>query len=149
MAETTVFRLSGIGVPPYSARGLRQTLTPIAQAAQLRRTINGDLDDVAAAQFRKFQSTISGDDQAPPAVDGVWPGRTVTVDCIAELSVADDGEDPPGAPVLDRTPVPGSLRHEPGFWFYRPRLTMRVTAFSIDGDEWAAGVAWQLALEEV
>jgi len=38
-------------VPPYSARGLTQTLTPIAAAANMRRTINGELLDLSAGQF--------------------------------------------------------------------------------------------------
>ena len=85
MSET-VLTLSGVGVPPWSARGLTQTLEPIDAAAQLRRTVNGALRDFGYAPFRKYRSTISCADQEPPAVDGVWPGRTVTVGCVAELS---------------------------------------------------------------
>ena len=44
---------SGIGVPPYSARGASQTLDPIQASQQLRRTINGELIDISRAEFRK------------------------------------------------------------------------------------------------
>ena len=60
--------LSGIGVPPYSARGASQTLEPIQASQQLRRTINGELIDISRAEFRKYRSTISCVDQQPPAV---------------------------------------------------------------------------------
>jgi hypothetical protein len=129
--ENTVLRLTGVGIPPYSARGLRQTLVPIGAAAQLRRTINGTLRDFSAEQFRKYSSVIQGDDQQPPAVDGVWPGRQVTVHCITEVGVsAPAGTETDTAPatatseptatdtemtegsesVLGRPAVPGSTR---------------------------------------
>lgn len=138
-----VLTLSGIGVPPYSARGASQTLEPIQAAQQLRRTVNGDLIDLSRPEFRKYRSTISCADQQPPAIDGVWPGRVVTVDCITELSYRTSG----GAPA--RSVVPGSSRTEGDYTLYRPRLTMRVVSFSQDTDEYGATVSWSLELEEL
>ena len=138
-----VLILSGIGVPPYSARGASQTLEPIASSQQLRRTINGELIDISRAAFRKYRSTISCVDQQPPAIDGVWPGRVLTVGCISELSYLTAG----GAPA--RPLVSGSSRTEGDYTFYRPSLTMRVVAFSQDTDEYGAVVSWSLQLEEV
>ena len=135
--------LSGIGVPPYSARGASQTLEPIQASQQLRRTINGELIDISRAEFRKYRSTISCVDQQPPAIDGVWPGRVLTVGCISELSYLTAG----GAPA--RPLVSGSSRTEGDYTFYRPSLTMRVVAFSQDTDEYGAAVSWSLQLEEV
>ena len=132
--------IAGIGLPAASIRGATQTLEPIGAAAQLMRTVNGALVDVSAAAFRKYASTIRCTDQAPPALDGVWPGMAVTVDCIAELVHAEGGT--PVRPVVES-------RTEDGFVFYRPRLTMRVTAFDLDRDEWGAGVGWSLTLQEV
>jgi hypothetical protein len=140
---TSVLSLSGFGVPPYSARGASQSLEPIGQAQQLRRTINASLIDVSRPEFRKYRSTISCSDQQPPAVDGVWPGQIVTVDCIAELSYPTSGGNPA------RTVVPGSSRTEGDFTFYRPRLTMRVLNFSHETDEFGAVVSWSMQLEEV
>ena len=138
-----VLTLSGIGVPPYSARGASQMLEPIGSSQQLRRTINGELIDISRAEFRKYRSTISCVDQQPPAIDGVWPGRVLTVGCISELSYLTAG----GAPA--RPLVSGSSRTEGDYTFYRPSLTMRVVAFSQDTDEYGAAVSWSLQLEEV
>ncbi len=138
-----VLTLSGIGVPPYSARGASQTLEPIASSQQMRRTINGELIDISRAEFRKYRSTISCADQQPPAVDGVWPGQVLTVGCISELSYRTAGSTP------SRNMVAGSSRTEGDYTFYRPSLTMRVVAFSQDTDEYGAAVSWSLQLEEV
>lgn len=149
MAE--LLALSGIGVPPFSVRGATMTLEPVPQAAQLRRTINGTLVDVAQPQFRKYLATIRCTDQQPPAFDGIWPGRGTQVECLAELAVAGIVEEPTEegtGPPFGRPHVPGSIRHESGFTFYRLILTMRVTHFSIDRDEWGAATSWTLMLEE-
>jgi len=139
--ENTVLTLSGIGVPLYSARGLQQSLEPIDASANLRRTINGTLIDLSAPQMRKYRSQITGSDQRPPACDGLWPGREVTVDCIAELCHAEYGT--PARPM-----VPDSDYEEAGFVFYRPRLVMLVTGFNVQRDEWQANVQWTMTLEE-
>ena len=140
---TDVLTLSGIGVPPYSVRGATQTLQPIEAAQQLRRTINGLLVDLSRAEFRKYRSTITCTDQQPPAIDGVWPGKVVTVGCISELSYKTAG----GA--AGRSVVSGSSRIEGDYTFYRPQLTMRIVSFSQDTDEYGASVSWSLELEEV
>jgi hypothetical protein len=142
MSDDTLLVLSGIGVPDYSARGLTQTLEPIEASSSLRRTVNGALKDLSYAQFRKYKSTVSCQDQEPPAIDGVWPGHVVTVDCVTELSYPSGGS--PARPV-----VLGSARTEGAFVFYRPALQMRVTGFSVSRDEYGAAVQWQMELEEV
>lgn len=131
--------IAGIGLPAASIRGVTQTLAPIAAAAQLMRTVNGALIDVSAAAFRKYASTIRCSDQAPPALDGVWPGALVIVDCVADLVHPVGGS--PARPVV-------ASRIDGSFVFYRPRLTMRVVSFEIERDEWGAAVAWTLTLEE-
>jgi hypothetical protein len=141
MANETVLFLSGIGVPPYSARGVTQTLEPIDQAAQLLRTINGGLKDLSAAKFRKYKSTITGNDQTPPSCDGVFPGRVITVDCVAELAFVAGG-------TPQRLVVPGSDYTADGFTFYRPRLRMFVMGFSLSKDEYGAVIGWSMSLEE-
>jgi hypothetical protein len=142
MSDDTLLVLAGIGIPDYSARGLTQTLEPIEAAISLRRTINGGLKDLSFAQFRKYKSTIFCHDQEPPAVDGVWPGLVVTVDCVAELSY-------PASESPARAVVSGSARTEGTFMFYRPQLQMLVTGFSVNRDEYGAAVQWQMDLEEV
>lgn len=141
--DPTVLRLSGIGVPPYSARGLSQTLTPIAEAGQFARSINGKLLNLSYEPMRKYKSTITGSDQRPPSIDNVWPGLVLDVDCIAELAIPD------GALPFGRDPVDyESVRTEQGFTFYRPRLRMMVINFAVDQDEYGAQVGWSMDLEE-
>jgi hypothetical protein len=134
--------LSSMGVPLYSARGLSQTLEPIDGSKSMRRSINGILTDVSHDQFRKYKSKISCTDQRSPAFDGIWPGMTVIVDCIAYL-----GYPATGSP--QRTVIAGSSFTEGSFIFYRPRLTMMVMANSAQTDEWDASVPWELELEEI
>jgi hypothetical protein len=150
---TTVFDIQFIeggapapGVSPYSARGLKGTLSPIDAAkgsVKLRRTVNGTLIDVSAMQMRKYQLEVTGRDQAPPALDGVWVGMAVVVDCHLELAYLTAG----GAP--GRTPVTGSERIEGAYTYYRPEFSMRVVDLQTDLDEWAADVGWSLTLEEI
>jgi len=140
---TTVLDFTGLALPPYSARGLMQTLEPLDQAGNLRRTVNGELIDLSHQQFRKYRSTIAGSDQQPPAIDGVWQGLQVVVDCICELAYLAQG----GAP--QRPVVAGSSRQDGDFMFYRPRLAMRVTAFNVSTDEYGAVTSWSLSLEEI
>ena len=141
MAGETVLSLLGLGVPPYSARGLTQTLEPIDQAANVQRTINGELIDLSSAAFHKYKSTISGTDQRPPSCDGLWPGRQIVVDCIEELAYPDGG-------TPQRLVVENSSSSEDGFTYYRPRLTMIVTDFKLSRDEYGAQIAWSMDLEE-
>jgi hypothetical protein len=138
---STALVISVMGVPLYSARGLSQTLEPIDAAANMRRSINGILTDVAHIQFRKYKSKISCTDMRQPAFDGIWPGMTVVVDCVAYLSYPTGG-------FPQRTGIVGSLFIEGAHTFYRPQLTMMVTANTAQTDEWDASVGWELDLEE-
>jgi len=138
---TTLLVISGMGVPPYSARGLSQTLTPIPASQQMRRTVNGELLDISSPLFRKYASSISCTDQQAPALEGIWPGQVLTVDCVAELAYPTMTGSP------ERTVV--ASREEGAWTFYRPRLVMMVTGFQTQTDEYQAVVAWQLDLEEV
>lgn len=141
MTDTNL-SITGLSISPYSARGLTQTLEPIAAASQLRRTVNGALVDVSASQLRKYRSTISCSDANAPALDGVWPGQSVTVNCAVELSYLTSG----GSPA--RPVVSGSSRTEGSYTFYRPQLTMRVVSHSVQFDEYGATTGWTLELEE-
>src|SRR5262249_9159131 len=139
----TMLVVSVMGVPLYSARGLKQTLEPIDGAKNMRRSINGILTDVAHDQFRKYKSKITCSDMRVPAFDGIWPGMTVVVDCVAYLGY------PSATGTPQRPVVTGSSFTEGSFTFYRPRLTMLVTANTSEMDEYAGAVPWELDLEEV
>lgn len=141
MTDTTILRLEGMGVPPYSARGLTQSLEPIQGAGQVRRTVNGTLVDFSGSQFRKYKSTISCNDQQAPALEGIWPGMTLTVYCVAELGY-ETSTGGPSRPVA-------SSRTDGDYTFYAPILEMKVMNFSETRDEYGSQVQWTLELEEV
>lgn len=134
------------GVNPFSARGLKGTLSPIDAAQgldKLRRTVNGTLISVAAPQMWKYRLEVTGDDQAPPALDGLFVGMAVTVNSHVESAFLTAGGTP------SRTAVPGSLHIDGDFSYYCPQLNMLIVQYQIERDEWAAAYSWSLALEEV
>jgi len=139
----TLLVISGPGMPPYAARGLSQTLDPIDAAGVLARTVNGGLIDFSPPQMRKYKSTISCTDQDAPALDGIWPGMPLTVDCVSELGYLTAGGTP------QRDAVPGSERTAGAWTWYRPRLDMVVVSYSASTNEYGAEVGWTLDLEEV
>jgi hypothetical protein len=134
------------GVNPFAARGLSGTLAPIALAQgddKLARTVNGTLISLAAPQMRKYRLEVSGDDQAPPALDGVWVGMQVAVDAHVELAYLTAGGTP------GRTPVSGSGRVEGDYTYYRPHFDMRIIELEIQREEWNAAYSFSLVLEEI
>lgn len=147
MTNLTLLRLDPIGVPASSARGITQSLDPIDEAAQIARTVNGVAVNLSDANFRKYKSTISCTDQDQPALDGVWPGDILTVDCVKELSYRTAGGSP--ARTIASTTDDPATRTEGDFTFYRPRLTMMVVSYSATFDEWGAASGWSLDLTEV
>lgn len=141
----TVLSISSFGAMLYQARGLTQTLKPIAAAKQLERTINGTLVDLSVAQFRKYTSTVTvaNEVNAPP-LDGIFPGMEVTVACAVLLSYPTGRAGSPR-----RTPVSGSMYVEGDYTFYRPQIDFRVSDVDQSLDEWGAKNGWTLELEEV
>jgi hypothetical protein len=141
----TLLVMNTIGVPLYSARGLTQTLTPVSEAKpQPRRTINGELRWLGLTQMRKYESTISCTDQQAPALDGIWPGQAVLINCVCELSTrVGDG--------FDRTVVPGTTPRttEDGFVYYYPQIAFMVVDHNTSMDEYAHQYQWQLSLREI
>lgn len=141
MPDTSNLVISGALIPPYSIRKATQTWAPIAQQGDLRRTVNGELINLSAPQFEKYASVISCEDQQCPALDGVWKGRVVTVDWIAELAYLTAGGSPEKTVVASR--VDGD------YTFYRPRMSMMVVDYKQAFDEYGAKCGWELALEEI
>lgn len=143
--EWTVLRITGLGVVPYSTRAATQSLEPIGQAAaNIYRDVNGVLRTVGGTtSFQKYRSAISGSDMRPIAVNGVWPGKLVTVQCITTLAYLTDTEAPA------RAVVPGSSFVEGDWTFYRPQLAMMVLSYSLEEAEYEGAVSWSMELEEV
>lgn len=138
----TLLAITGMGLPPWSSRGCEQTLEPIDQSKQIKRTINGVAHDLSLPQFRKYRSSVTCNDINSPAFDANWPGKELTVDCIPELSYLTAG----GAPA--KTVVAGSSRTDGDYTFYRPQLIMRMLSWDIRRDEWGHETGWQIELEE-
>ena len=142
-SSQTRLAISVMGVPLYSARGLSQTLEVVDAAKNMRRSINGVLTDLTNTQFRKYKTKITCTDIRGPALDGIWPGMTVVVDCAAYLTYPVGGSP-------HRTVVPGTTPFTEGSHvMYQPRLTMLVVQFTAQHDEYPCDVAWELELEEV
>lgn len=137
----TDLTISVMGVPYYSGRGITQTLAAIDQAAVLERTVNYDLKNLAPTLAQKYKTTITCTDTNPPAIDGIFPGQVVVIECIAELSYLSGGS--PNRPV-----VSGSQRTEGLHTKYRPSLTMMITNVSVSKDEFGAVTAWEIDAEE-
>ena len=134
------------GVNPFSARGLKGTLQPIAAAQgidKLRRTVNGTLISIAAPQMWKYRLDVSGEDVAPAALDQLWVGMQATVNCHVELAFLTARGSP------SRPMVPGSDWVDGDYTYYRPQLVMLIVELETSRDEWGASVSWSMTLEEV
>lgn len=157
----------GNSLGPFSARGCTQTLSPLSQNI-LRRTINGDLVRIENWGHRKFVSTISCKDKAPPGFDGLWRGSLLKVGCIQSLTHVVPPENQKVQ--LEREPITLHLyeysgkkwpvkkeknrwveipeEFPGGFLNYRPELRMVVQSYFLETDEWGLSVGWRLELEE-
>lgn len=141
-AEGTLLVLSVGGVPLYSARDIQQTLQPIKASANARRTVNGLLVDLSVTAFDKYESQITCTDVEALAFDGLFPGMTVTIDCVSELVYKTAGGTP------SRTVVEGSERVVGAYTIYRPRLNMMIVDMKQQLGESTHATQWELGLEE-
>src|SRR5580765_8205135 len=112
--DSTLLQVDVMALSAYAARGMTQTLDHIDIAADLRRTVNGDMRNFGDPVFQKYKTTVSGKDQRPPSIDGIWPGQEMALACVAELSFITASGTP------QRYAVPGSLYTEGDLSFYRP-----------------------------
>ncbi len=164
--EETCISLSIGGLPPFSARGCHQVLTPIA-TGETHRTVNGELVTTASELHHKYQTVIKGQDKLPIAIDRLWKGQNVEVGCMQRLwQKADEAQielsrDPVVSSLVaisqDREPVEVLAIEgrkvtlaRPGFVGYRPYLVMKITDFGYETEEWGkAASSWFIQLEEV
>ncbi len=137
-------------LPPYSARGISQTLEPIVGAGSggsimgtgARRDVNGVLVDLTNPLFRKYATSIECKDVEAPALDGAWLGSVVQMACACELSYLTGGSP-------QRSVVSGSSRVEGSFTFYRPFITFMITEIHHGFEEWQHDYRWKLGAQEV
>lgn len=138
----TLLVISAAGLPPASARGVKQTYTETD--SQQRRDINGTLHNLTPEAFRKFTTEISCDDLESPCMNDVYKGLEVVVDWVVEFSFVTGS----GA-TYRRDPVPDSIYEKNGVTLYRPQMTMLVTDYSIEFDELEQATGWRMNLAEV
>lgn len=158
------------GLPPLSARGCEQELTPIIQG-EFHRTINGDLIYLGENFHTKYKSTVTCNDKTAIATDGLHRGSEIKLGCIQRLwqKIEPDQIELN----LDKLPVPESIcaldkdnnpipikfadkhlvtletPHQGGFICYRPLLSMRVIGYNLRTNEWGIKVGWQIECEEI
>lgn len=142
--DSSLLSFAELALPPYSFRGITESFELIEQASQFRRDVNGNLHNVGADEFRLFRVTVQCRDQQSPGLDGVWPGRQLTMNCASEFST-EGATDSDG---FERQAVPDSIRTEGDFIFYRPQLFVVVLSYRMEFEEWEAGIAWELVVEE-
>lgn len=143
MADETLLVISGDGMPPYSVRGISETLEPVEPAFFDKYKLTLTCSDIESPAFDAlrvglWKRTVNGE-----LIDLAGRGSTVTVDCISELAYKTSGGSP------SRTVVSGSSRTSGDFTLYRPELTMGVVAKTQQTDEYGAVVAWTLELAEI
>lgn len=141
--NTTLLTLDPITVPPYSARGIVQTLDPIPQAFMGVRTVDGELLNLSLPAMQKYRSIITCRDLDGPALAGVWQGQILTVGCVKELKYVTATGSAGRPAVADSTYVEGI------YTYFRPELIMMVTNYTDSFEEYEAMTNWQIELEEV
>lgn len=161
-------------LPFYSARGCSQTLEPL-YAVESFRTIKGNLISFNQEAQLKYVSVIECKDVHPLALDGIWPGMRLFVECICLLITPQLEQNqkirlkrPPAESSLWAHPphsTPSLLPQEcfdsatqevhlpptlaKGHISYRPRLHMMVEEFSIKTHEWEGETGWKMKLVEL
>lgn len=171
----TDLTIEGHGLPPFSARGCHQVLTPIRNG-EYRRTIEGKLIFIGNETHHKYRTKIRGQDKTTPVLEKWWRGCQVRVGCIQRLCQEVIGNGLEKRVELARIPIEGSVivfdeaKEKPAilkvqerevflagappkgkrlFISYRPLLEMMMTHHTVETDEWGHQVGWTLELEEV
>jgi hypothetical protein len=72
--RTTRVELSGVIFPLGSDLNISEGLSPIAQSADMRRTVNGELLNVARPVLRKRRLTLGASDMRPAGIGHLFPG---------------------------------------------------------------------------
>ena len=167
MSDETTLKLGDIYFPVGSARGISQSLEMVSNG-DMRRTVNGNLRDLTRTQNRKFESSINASDTESPAVQNLWRGQELVVECIQPFR---QSVSPASATAtLIRTHVPSTVFGrkadnsivavtsvvaflatfpEPVIMVeFRPILTMLISDISVDKDEYGAIEGWSVDLEE-
>mgnify|MGYP003641141340 CR=1 FL=1 len=156
-----------IPIPSGSDLGISQSLSVLSQAGSGRRSVNGVRISRKNTLFQKYISNISGNDNLPIALAGLWPEDLVTVHSVAILPQRPSTST---QTTLIRPPVSDSVyavdengnlvtvsvsgsvvTHSSSVKtiFFRPILNCAIVSLDTDRDDDSANVSWSLNLEEV
>ncbi len=169
MTETNLI-IGTAGLPPQSARNCKQELSHISNG-EFKKTINGNLVFLSGNERHRYKSSIVCKDINSPLADSFWIGSQVLIGCIQNLwQLIDPGKTRIS---LMRPAVSNSIYvvnnigekikfkqkdndvelYRPYennvFVCFRPWMTMLVTDFSLEADEWGTNNGWNLQTEEV
>lgn len=75
----TKLELTGITIPAGADLGISVSVQPISQAADFRRSVNGDLHNVARSHFQKLAVSISGSHMRPAPLHTLNIGQYIEV----------------------------------------------------------------------
>ena len=140
--EGTILTITGMGIAPYSARGLSQQITPIVNPGNMTRSINGRAQSWNMSQFEKYETTITCEDMRPPPFDNRWQGQEFTMECAARITR--HMYELPGREVVE-----GSEIEEGDYISYRMVLEVMLDSFDWTEDEWGARVGWKMKFVEL
>lgn len=169
MAES-VLKISDVGFPPLSLRGCVQELSPIPNG-EMKKTINGKLVYIKHSESQKYKTTIKCNDTNCPALGNLSVGNIVVISCIQNIWQQCDSSNT--EITLSRLPVADSivvidkigthLRYKIDgtkleildktnyeiFVSFCPYLTMLITDFNTETDEWNLSTKWSISAIEV
>lgn len=77
--KLTDLQLSGIAIPARADDSVSVRIAPEAGSSDLRRTVNGDLVQVARSVFQKYAISLTGTGINLPALVPSWPGQYVEI----------------------------------------------------------------------
>lgn len=75
--KLTELQMSGIAIPARADDTVTVRIAPEASASDLRRTVNGDMIQLARKVFQKYSVSVSGTGINLPALVPLWPGHYV------------------------------------------------------------------------
>lgn len=77
--KLTELEISGIAIPARADDTVSVRISPESSAADMRRTVNGDLKNIAREVFRKYAISVSGTGINLPSIAGIWQGQYVEI----------------------------------------------------------------------
>lgn len=156
-------------LPFGSARGCSQKLESITDP-KLYRTIQGQYISFQQQGYEKYMSVLTCQDEYPAALNGLYTGQAITIECLVDLVTAQGKKG--DTITLDRGAVTQSLRlfrpngqktalkddllqnqtlvlSDDGHVAYRPILHMIIQKIEQSFSEWENKTTWVIKSVEI